>query len=117
MSRRQDLTKSQSRWLSHLRRCEAQGGTMSAYASSQGLSLGAMYEAARTLRRKGAWPGAGSPGRGSRPAASERGPEFVRVRTPLPCKDASWRARLPNGVVLEGQESVGPELVALLASL
>ena len=29
----------------------------------------------------------------------------------------SWRARLPNGVMLEGSEGLGPELLEALAAL
>jgi hypothetical protein len=118
MASRQGLTQSQGRWLRHLERCAARGEAMSVYASRQGLSLGAMYEAARTLRRKGAWPGARPPERRRPLRTTERDAGFVRISTAFPRSDGpSWRARLPNGVVLEGQESVGPELVRLFASL
>lgn len=119
MSRRRDLTDSQQRWLTHLEACVAQGEAMSVYASRAGLSLGAMYEAARTLRRKGALgPRARPRAGGGRTPASAGDRTFLRVPVEGVRADGpAWRARLPNGVILEGKESLGRELVSLFAAL
>ena len=106
-----ELTAGQAAWLKHLEMCAGRGESMSAYAARKGLSLGGMYEAARTLRRKGAWPA-------STAAGSQKDSAFVRLNPQAPAAAAPiWRARLPNGVVIEGSGAVGADLLALFASL
>ncbi len=46
------LTERQQFWQEHLRRCEAQGLKLKAYALSHGLSVAAMYAAKRDIGRK-----------------------------------------------------------------
>jgi hypothetical protein len=91
MSNESSLTPRQQFWLEHLRRCTELGQPLSAYAAEHGLSLGALYEAKRHLRRRGLWP-----------AASGR---FVRVQlTPETSQGAAntvYRISLPNRVVVE----------------
>ena len=38
-------------WLAHLQACAQQGVSLSAYASAQGLKVGALYEAKSRLRQ------------------------------------------------------------------
>lgn len=66
------------------------GGPRAAYASAQGLKIGALYEAKSRLRKRGEWPS----------------PRFVRVQgtaasaTEHP-QTSLCRISLPNGVVVE----------------
>jgi hypothetical protein len=97
------LTPRQQFWVEHLRACAALGQSLSSYAASNGLKIGAMYEAQSRLRKRGLCP--------------VSGPRFVRVQPasspeaqPAP---AMYRISLPNGVVVE---SAGGELGAVLSA-
>ena len=74
-------------WLDHLRAARQQGQTLKAYAQAHGLSVGALYTARSTLKRRGVL---------SEPAAA---PTLVPVRIAPP--GAAFRVHLPNGVVVE----------------
>jgi len=103
MSNQSSLSPRQAFWLEHLQRCTELGQTLSAYAAAQGLSLGALYEAKRRLRLRGAWP-----------AATGR---FVRAQltseTSTAAVNAVYRISLPNRVVVE---VAGGELEAVLSA-
>ncbi len=94
MSQRTKLTERQRYWQAHIRRCEASGQTLAAYAAAHGLSVSALYESKSRLKRQGALPE-----KALVPAA-----RFVRVErsgvapptTPIMC-----RVQLPNAVVVE----------------
>ncbi len=105
-----ELSSRQREWLAHLKRCEASGETMKAYANHHGLSIHAMYQAVKELRRRGALP----------PAAHSRTDErasFVRVSSP-PSVSAAWRVRFASGAVLEGAGPLSSEsLTALVEAL
>jgi len=111
------LTPRQQEWLRHLRQAVRAGESMRAYARRRRLSEHALYQAAKALRRKGALapsaPGS-KKGAASRPAVA--GARFVEVKaapTPAGETTGSWRARLPNGVVIEGSGELGRVLEAL----
>lgn len=89
-------------WLAHLQACVQQGVSLSAYASAQGLKVGALYEAKSRLRHQGAWPPASARfvRVQARPAGVKEGP-----RAPL------FRVSLRNGVVVE---VAGGEVSAVL---
>ena len=116
-----DLTPALRRWLSHLRRCAREGGTIRAYAKRHRLSEWALYTAKRELRSKGVLPPAK---REARAVSKRRGrapkpPRFIEVKAERPVVssyETAWRARLPNGVVVEGNSPLGP-VVAALAQL
>jgi len=105
-----ELSSRQREWLAHLKRCEASDETMKAYAKRHGLSVQAMYQAAKDLRRRGAFP----------PAARSRanGPaSFVRVSAP-PSATTAWRVRFASGAMLEGSGTLSNEsLTALVEAL
>jgi len=105
-----ELSSRQREWLAHLKQREASGETMKAYAKRQQLSVQAMYQAAKDLRRRGALP----------PVARVRTngrASFVRVSAP-PSGSASWRVRFPSGAVLEGAGTLSNEtLTALVEAL
>ena len=111
------LTPGQRRWLSHLRRCTREGGTVRAYAKRHRLSEWALYTATRELRAKGVLAPAKRSARSPRkPRRSGLHPQrFVEVKATQPEAAASgrWRARLPNGVVVEGTM----ELAAVVETL
>jgi hypothetical protein len=109
------LTPRQREWLGHLQACLRGGETLRGYARRHRLSEHAMYQAAKLLRRRGVLAG----GVGRREAAKAR-PAFVRVVrevSPAPTAAAAWRARLPNGVVLEGSGGLEAALLEALARL
>ena len=49
MSSPKSLSSRQRFWLAHLQACAQQGTSLSAYASAQGLKVGALYEAKSRL--------------------------------------------------------------------
>ena len=106
------LTPGQQAWRRHLVACARSGGTVRAYAKRHGLSDQAMYQASKELRQRGVLP-ASRRGRSAR-----KKPSFVKVSSAVRSTwSGSWRVRLPNGVVLEGSEGLGPELLEALAAL
>lgn len=112
------LTPRLREWLGHLRKAEGAGETVRAYARRHGLSEHSMYQAAKDLRRKGvlATAGRSSTKRVARRGAVAQGPRFVEVKAsrPEPAEPSrAWRARLPNGVVVEGSGDLGAVLAAL----
>ena len=92
MSSSKSLSPRLRYWLDHLQACAQRGVSLSAYASAQGLTVGALYEAKSRLRQRGAWP----------PSVAR----FVRVQgTPVQAapglRASLFRVSLPNGVVVE----------------
>lgn len=79
-------------WLGHLQVAAQRGMSLSAYASAQGLKVGALYEAKSRLRRQGAGPPPGA--------------RFVQVQGTATgvaehSRTSLCRVSLPNGVVVE----------------
>lgn len=112
------LTPRQREWLRHLRKAAGAGDTVRAYAQRHGLSEHSMYQAAKDLRRKGVLAPAGrSSTKGvARRSAVAQGPRFVEVKANRPAPPETpnaWRARLPNGVVVEGSGDLGAVFEAL----
>jgi hypothetical protein len=112
------LTPRQREWLRHLRKAEGAGETVRAYAQRHGLSEHALYQAAKDLRRKGVLAPAGRTPRkrAARRSVVAQGPRFVEVKASHaapPETPSAWRARLPNGVVVEGSGDLGAVLEAL----
>ncbi|MCP5057487.1 MAG: hypothetical protein GY937_12295 [bacterium] len=113
-----NLTPTQRRWLSHLRRCAREGETVRGYAKRHRLSEYTLYTATRDLRAKGVLPpakrGARTPRKRQRESAHpQRFIEVKAARSGLPLSGSPWRARLPNGVMLEGSSPLGPVVEAL----
>jgi hypothetical protein len=90
-----ELSEKMSAWLVHVRAASEQGVSVRAYASSQGLSANAMYQAKAQLTTVGAWP------RVSRHLKSSGKPvehsRFVRAKVvpaSMPCRlshVSGWR--------------------------
>jgi hypothetical protein len=105
-----ELSSRQGEWLAHLKRCEASGETMKAYAKRHELSVQAMYQAVKDLRRRGALPSSAR-SRANGPAS------FVRVSAP-PSATTAWRVRFASGAMLEGAGTLSNEsLTALIEAL
>ena len=82
---------------------KASAAQRAAYASEQGLSAGALYQAKTRLRGRGLWPVV--------PKA-----HFARVEPtepPMVMSPLHWRVSLPNGVVVE---LAGGEVGAVLSA-
>lgn len=107
-----ELTARQREWLAHLRKARSAGESLRGYAQRHGLSEHALYQAAKDLRRRGAWPESSRVRPGVRHS-------FVRVSVAAPAAEAvaSWRIRLPNGVWLEGAGALDAGLLEALAGL
>jgi transposase len=113
------LTPRQREWLGHLRKASSAGESVRGYAKRLGLSEHTLYQAAKDLRRKGVHVSADKASRAvsARRAAVTR-PRFVEVRAtqaaaPAAPSPSAWRARLLNGVVIEGTGELGGVLEAL----
>lgn len=110
------LTPRQREWLEHLRACKSENATIRGYARRRGLAEQSMYQAASALRKRGLLTAAPAATKG--PVGRRRSAKFVEVgaaRAEIPL--ASWRARLPNGVVVEGSGAIDGELLSQLAAL
>ena len=106
------LTPGQREWRRHLAACARSGETVRGYAKRHGFSEQAMYQASKELRQRGVLPASG------RGRSAGKKPSFVKVSPAVRSTGSGgWRARLPNGVVLEGSEGIGPELLEALAAL
>ena len=122
-TKRVKLTVLQRQGQERLEVCAREGLTIRAYAKREGLSEQQLYQMAKVLRAKGVLAPSSRGGKAVPPrVCAERRARFVEVRTravTLGWRDAvdsaqsTWRARLPNGVVLEGST----ELVAALEAL
>ena len=121
-TKRSELTTLQRQGLKHLEACAREGVTIRGYARRRRLSEQQLYQLAKVLRRKGVLPRATHGGRKPAPARRRavRKPRFVEVRastaktdTSLTAASSTWRARLPNGVVLEGATDLGVAIAAL----
>ena len=106
------LTARQQEWHRHLEACARRGETVRGYAKRHGFSESAMYQAAKDLRRLGVLP------KNARRRSAQKKQAFVKVSAAVHAPSSgAWRARLPNGIVLEGSEGLGPALLAALAAL
>jgi len=106
------LTGRQQEWRRHLEACSRSGETVRGYAKRHGLSEHAMYQAAKVLRQRGVVP------KKLRDRSAGKKPPFVKVSAAVrSTPSGTWRARLPNGTVLEGTGGLGPELLEALAAL
>lgn len=111
--RASELTPRQREWLGHLRNAASEKMTVRAYARSHRLSEHGLYQAAKELRRKGHW----APSKRTTRARTGTHGRFVEVRSAAAAEAPSpWRARLPNGVVIEGTGEL-TEALTMLARL
>ena len=100
MSTEQELTQSDRGWLEHLRRAHAERVTLVEYARAAGLKVGSLYEARRSLQRKGVRV----PGAEAGATKEQKPPEFVPVRVAPSVVSATTtvcRLRHASGWVIE----------------
>jgi hypothetical protein len=103
------LTERQAYWLKQLHACDVSGLTSQAYAKKHRLSVHALYQARKELRR-----------RESRTSSPNRqSVTFAKVRAePGVARGGLWRVRFPNGSLLEIEAPREPgERVHLLQAL
>ena len=121
-TKRSELTALQRAGLGHLEACAKEGVSVRAYARRERLSEQNLYQLAKVLRHKGLLPPARRGGKKESPqrVRAVRKPRFVEVQQPQPVKSgpsdtapATWCARLPNGVVLEGSLDLGGVIESL----
>ncbi len=119
-AQRVTLTEFQEQGLERLAACAREGLTIRAYAKREGLSEQQLYQMGKVLRAKGVL---GPSRRGGTPKSprvrAEPKPRFVEVsarvvtRASFDGPPSTWRARLPNGVVLEGSTDLAQVIEAL----
>ena len=122
-TKRSELTTLQRQGLERLEACARAGVTIRAYAKRHRLSEPKLYQVAKVLRRKGVLPPATRGGRKGAPRVQAvRKPRFVEVEAgagagassaAAPSSRSPWCARLPNGVVLEGNADLVTAIAAL----
>ena len=119
-TKRSELTALQRAGLERLEACAREGMTIRAYAKRHRLSEQQLYQMAKVLRRKGVLRAASRGGRQPEPRRQAvRKPRFVEMQVSAVTRalsgvsPASWCARLPNGVVLEGSSEVERVIEAL----
>jgi len=109
-TKRSELTALQRQGLERLEACSREGVTIRAYARRHRLSEQQLYQIAKVLRGKGLLPATGRGG-GQEATSRRRGAvtqrRFVEVQAAATTAEAfpppaTWCARFPNGVVLEG---------------
>lgn len=123
-TKRSDLTALQRQGLERLEACAREGLTIRAYARRRRLSEQQLYQIAKVLRSKGLLPASTRGGSKAEPrrVLAVRRSRFVEVKAdavscePSETSPATWCARLPNGVVLEGGTDI-ERLVKALSKL
>jgi hypothetical protein len=99
------LTEHQRKWLGRLQACEASGKSFTAYAAEHGFPVRALYDAKKTLVKKGVLP-------------RTQQKRFQRVQTTTETTDTKWRIQLPNGVSVEFSGNVnGGSLSTVLSTV
>jgi hypothetical protein len=116
-TKRSELTALQRQCLERLEACAREGLTIRAFAKRRRLSEPQLYQMAKVLRLKGLLPPSPRGGRRAEPPRRKavRKPRFVEVQTAVssPGSSATWRAQLPNGVMLEGHSDLAAAIAAL----
>ena len=112
MKKRTTASERDRYWLEHEAALAKSGQTAKDYAAEQGLSLHALYQARKRLRKLGHLPAGGDRKKPNRHASKKLAFEKVRV-APKPDL-AGYRLSLPNGLVLEWSGEELPEPVVSL---
>lgn len=108
VGRSETLTATQQTWLNHIRRCEARGQTLAAYAKVEGIDLKTLYNWRYRLKKKGVFEEGSSRAADSTPAFQR----FVVAKEVFGRSEV--RLRWPNGRVLEFDSGVDPGYVKRL---
>ena len=114
------LASLQQRGLMQLEACAREGLTIRAYAKREGLSEQQLYQIGKVLRSKGLLAPSRHGGKPRSPRVrAERKSRFVELQAraltqaSFECAPSTWRARLPNGVMLEGNTGLEVVIEAL----
>lgn len=117
VTKRGELTALQRQGLERLEACAREGLTIRAFAKRRRLPEQQLYQISKVLRRKGLLPPSTRAVRKSEssPRDAAHKPRFVEVQSTGASGDhpTLWRARLPNGVVLEGSSDLALAVEAL----
>ena len=98
-------------WLDHEAALAASGQTAKDYATAQGVSLQAFYQARKRLRVLGLLGAA----KRETPKRSGRTPvSFAPVHVTSDVRDARFRVEMPSGITLEWSGGAVPESVVVL---
>ncbi len=105
------LTECQQFWLDHIKTCDAAGSTAKQYAKEHDLSLAALYQHKKELRKRGLLP-----------APSRKTPSFAKVRmASSKTPEAVLRICFPNGICVEwstsSQAAEVKQLLQMVANL
>jgi hypothetical protein len=104
------LTPTQRTWLEHIERCEAESVSFKSYCAREGLSSASLYDARKTLRRKGVLSSTAL-------KAAAAPPRFAAVRLSQPSAGVATEVLLPNGVQLRVSCTSVADVDALIGSL
>ncbi len=101
-------------WLDHESAQGASGQTAKEYASAQGISLQAFYQARKRLRALGLLAAAPARRRSARKRPRATGVSFSKIAVTPASTDSRFRLELPGGMALEWSGGDVPESVAVL---
>lgn len=116
MSKQEAREQQIGEWLDHLRRCEAAGGSVAAYAKQHGIAVWKLYQWRSRLIRDGLWP--------ARIREAEINPpsevvpvRFARVAVTAPASAYVVRLQLGNGRRAEIEFAQIDPLIQLISAL
>ena len=112
MGSKRELTERDRFWLDHEKAIAKSGHSAKAYATEQGLSLHALYQARKRLKALGHLSsGRTLPSKPRRPKAAS-GVAFSKIElASSPARDLGYRLSLPSGLVFESSGGEVPEPV------
>ena len=112
------LSSKLAKALAEIEACERSGEPLKHYAERKGLSIHALYQAKKSLRKKGVLPPHDRPQAKGRAAsaACRPAPRFVEAVRRGEVREAvvAWRLRLPCGVIFESHTPLATEEVLQL---
>ncbi|MFC4311605.1 hypothetical protein ACFPN2_21075 [Steroidobacter flavus] len=116
MSKQEAREQRINEWLEHLRRCEASGGSVVAYAKEHNLRAWALYQWRSRLVREGLWPDKAR--KATRDAQGQVAPApFARVTVTSPMPAYVMHLKLGNGRRAEIEVARLDSLVQLIGAL
>jgi len=105
-------------WLDHQAAQVASGQTAKEYAAAEGLSVQALYQARKKLRRAGLLAPYRDPSKPGKKSPGKRTVSFSQVALAKVVSDSRFRLELPSGIALEWDGSEVPaSVVSLLERL
>ena len=118
MSKQEAREQRINEWLEHLRRCEADGGSLAAYAKQHGIAEWQLYQWRSRLIRDGRWPAVK---RQAAPKSTSRAftvpARFARVAVTSSSPTYVVRLQLTNGRRAEIEMAQMDSLIHLIGAL